>query len=229
MDCLEFRRSAGADPRHPGAAAITHAESCVRCAAYLRELLALDARILAAMQVPVPAAGPARPAGRVGTHLVLARGRWLAFAASVIGGVLVGSLLWVGSPRPSLADDLVAHMAHEPGVMIETQATADPAELAAVLALGGIRLRPGADRVSYANTCWFRGDRVPHLVVQTDAGPVTVIVLRNEKVTSPVGFAEQGYVGTILPAGPGSIAVLGPTGADLAQVAGRVAAAVEWS
>ena len=73
--------------------------------------------------------------------------------------------------------------------------------------------------VSYAQSCRFRGEKVPHLVVQTDAGPVTVMVLRNEKVTAPVKFAEQGYVGTILPAGPGSVAVIGPTGADL--VAGR--------
>jgi hypothetical protein len=43
-----------------------------------------------------------------------------------------------------------------------------------------------------------------------------------------VKFAEQGYVGTILPAGPGSVAVIGPTGADLSQVAARVAAAVVW-
>jgi hypothetical protein len=53
-------------------------------------------------------------------------------------------------------------------------------------------------------------------------------VLRDEKVTAPVKFAEQGYVGTILPAGPGSVAVIGPTGADLSQVASRVAAAVVW-
>jgi hypothetical protein len=83
--------------------------------------------------------------------------------------------------------------------------------------------------VSYARTCPFRGEKVPHLVVQTGVGPVTVMVLRNEKVSAPVHFDEQGYSGTILPAGPGSIAVIGTAHANLDQVAERVLDAVEWS
>ena len=55
----------------------------------------------------------------------------------------------------------------------------------------GIRFRSDAGMVSYAQSCRFRGENVPHLVVQTDAGPVTVMVLRNEKVTAPVKFAER--------------------------------------
>jgi len=40
--------------------------------------------------------------------------RWYALAASIVAGVLVGSLLWVGGPRNSLAQDVLAHMDHEP-------------------------------------------------------------------------------------------------------------------
>lgn len=229
MDCLEFRRSAGADPQRLSAAAAAHADSCVPCAEHLRQLRALDTRILAALRVTVPVVATSGGAAIAVAQRAHSRRRWLALAASVIGGVLVGSLLWVSSPRASLADDLVAHMGHEPGVMVQTEATADQAQLAGVLERGGIRLRPGADRVSYANTCTFRGHRVPHLVVQTDDGPVTVMVLRHERVPRPVRFDEQGYAGTILPAGPGSVAVIGPTGADLAKLAERVASAVEWT
>jgi hypothetical protein len=66
-------------------------------------------------------------------------------------------------------------------------------------------------------------------VVQTGAGPVTVMVLRNETVEAPVSFDEQGYSGTIMPAGPGSIAVIGTAHANLDHVAERVLAAVEWT
>jgi hypothetical protein len=228
MDCLEFRRRAGADPQHLAADAAAHAGTCSLCAEYLRQTLALDARILAALRVPVPAAGAASGPGIGNARPAAVRSRWLAFAASIVGGVLVGSLLWVSSPRPSLASELVAHMGHEPGVMVATEAAADSERLAAVLDRGGIRLRPGTELVSYANTCPFRGHRVPHLVVQTDAGPVTVMVLRHETAPAPVEFAEEGYVGRILPSGPGSVAVIGPSGTDVAQVAERVAAAVEW-
>jgi hypothetical protein len=153
----------------------------------------------------------------------------MALAASIVGGVVVGSLLWVGSPRPSLADDLVKHMGHEPEAMVSTSSGADPAEVAAVLDRAGVRMRPGVATVSYASTCRFRGEKVPHLVVQTAAGPMTVMVLRHEKVARPVAFDEDGYAGTIVPAGPGSISVIGhaPT-ADLDQVAELVRNAVQW-
>jgi hypothetical protein len=228
MDCLEFRRSAGADPQHLAADSAAHADACARCAEYLRQTRALDARILAALRVPVPADGAVGGSAMGSARPVAVRGRWLAFAASIVGGVLVGSLLWVSAPRDSLASDLVAHMGHEPGVMVATQAAADAQRLAAVLGRGGIRLRPGSQLVSYASSCTFRGHRVPHLVVQTDAGPVTVMVLPNDPVPAPVEFAEEGYVGRILPSGPGSVAVIGPGGTDLTQVAERVAAAIEW-
>jgi hypothetical protein len=246
MECLEFRREAGADPRHLGPAAAAHRDACPACAESLRRTLELDERILAALRVPVPdraRTGRARVAlesevlrrhqarqpGRVVGFPVIERRRWMALAASIAGGVLVGSLLWIGGPRASLAEDVVKHMGHEPEAMMSTPGGADPAEVAAVLERAGVRLRPGIGTVSYASTCPFRGEKVPHLVVQTAVGPMTVMVLRHEKVAAPVNFDEGGYAGTIVPAGPGSIAVIGhaPT-ADLEQVAAQVRRAVQW-
>jgi hypothetical protein len=246
MECLEFRREAGADPRHLSAAAAAHRDACATCAESLRRTLALDEKILAALQVPVPdsvregatAVGRyfgvnrshhAGSRGRVARFAGLEPRRWMALAASIVGGVAIGSLLWIGGPRASLAEDVVKHMGHEPEAMVVTSQEADPAEVAAVLARAGVRLQPGVGTVSYASTCRFRGEKVPHLVVQTAVGPMTVMVLRDEKVAARVDFDEGGYAGTILPAGPGSIAVLGhaPT-ADLDQVAKLVRDAIQW-
>ena len=70
-------------------------------------------------------------------------------------------------------------------------------------------LNPDAGTVSYARSCRFRGRMVPHLVVQTEMGPVTVMVLVHESVAKPVPFDEQGYRGVIVPVpGHGSLAVL---------------------
>ena len=228
MECLEFRRAAGSDPAHLSADARAHREGCPRCAEYLRQTLALDEKILAALSVPVPGREPG--IGRTaGTALpVIDRRRWFALAASIVAGVAVGSLLWVSAPRESLAHEVVEHVTHEPDAMV-TVNPADPSHVEDVLEHGRIRLRPGIGTVSYARTCPFRGEKVPHLVVQTGVGPVTVLVLRNEKVSAPVHFDEQGYSGTILPAGPGSIAVIGTAHANLDQVAERVLDAVEWS
>jgi hypothetical protein len=142
--------------------------------------------------------------------------------------VLVGTLLWVGGPRESLAVDLVQHLGHEPEALVTTTEPEDGSVLAKVLDRAHVRLRPAVGTVSYAHTCLFRGHRVPHLVVQTTTGPVTVIVLPDERVESPTRFAEQGYSGTIVPAGPGSVAVIGEAGMELEQVTGRVLSAIEW-
>lgn len=223
MECRDFRRQAGADPGHLGADAVAHRDACPSCAEYLRQTLALDDRILAALRIPVPAPR------RVIPFPVIDRRRLIALAASIAAGVMVGSLLWVSGPRPSLAQDLVRHMGHEPHAM-ESSAAADPVGVAEVLERAGVRLRPEAGVVSYANTCRFRGEKVPHLVVQTAAGPVTVMVLRHEQVTAPVQFDEDGYAGTIVPAGPGSVAVIGRGPAiDLGAVAEQVKADLAWS
>jgi hypothetical protein len=228
MECLEFRKAAGADPTCLSPDARAHRDGCPRCAEYLRQTLALDEKILAALRVPVPDRGP--QIGRSSGALLPAidRRRWFALAASIVAGVAVGSLLWVAGPRESLAHAVVEHMSHEPDAMT-TESPAAPSQVEEVLERGRIRLRPGIGTVSYASSCPFRGANVPHLVVRTDAGPVTVMVLRNEKVAAPVRFDEQGYSGTIVPAGPGSIAVIGTARANLDQVAERVLGAVEWS
>ena len=228
MECLEFRRIAGADPQHLEPAARDHVASCPRCTAYLHQMLALDVRILAALRVPAP--GPNAEVLRPGRSSILGldRRRWMGLAASIVAGVLVGTLLWVGGPRNSLAEDVLEHLSHEQQSLVATTRPADAALVAKVLERGGIRLLPGAGLVSYASSCRFRGRTVPHLVVQTASGPVTVMVLRNEKAGAPVSFDEDGFSGRIVPAGPGSIAVVGAGDADLEQVTARVLAAVEW-
>jgi hypothetical protein len=229
MECLEFRRQAGADPQHLGPEAQQHAAACPRCTGHLAALLALDERILAALQVPVQVPGATAATRRRSVAVaVLDRRRWMALAASIIGGVLVGTLLWVGGPRNSLAQDLIEHLDHEPEALVVAKRPEEDTVLGKVLQRGGIRLRPDAPLVSYASSCRFRGHTVPHLVVQTADGPMTVMVLRNEKPASPVRFDEQGFSGRIVPAGPGSIAVIGADGADLEEIAARVLAAVEW-
>jgi hypothetical protein len=206
-----------------------HRDACPKCAEFLRQTLALDERILAALSVPVPERATGQRAMNVVALPRIERRRWMALAASIAGGVMVGALLWVSGPRASLAEDVVRHMAHEPGVMVQSSTPADAATLERVLEHGGVRLASDAGLVSYAQTCRFRGEKVPHLVVQTDAGPVTVMVLPRERVAAPIQFDEGGYSGTILSTGPGSVAVLGHQSRQvLDQVAARVAAAVEW-
>ena len=153
--------------------------------------------------------------------------RWASLVGSVLAGAVVGAWLWSGGPGNSLADDVLSHIEDE----VPAVAAGGPVpveSVSRVLAQGGIRLRPGAGEILYANTCRFRGRSVPHLVLQTQAGPVTVLALRDEPVSGVESFTGSGFSGRIEPAGPGSIAVVGAAGADLERIAAQVRAAVEW-
>jgi hypothetical protein len=233
MNCLEFRRAAGADPDHLAPDAVAHRDGCPQCAQFLQGVQRMDATILKALQVPASRRVEPSPASpRVATAMRATlgnRNRWYALAASIAGGVAVGALLWASGSRDALARDAVAHLAHEPNAMVATRVPADAAQVAAVLAKDGVRLRSDMGLVTYVMSCPFRGHEVPHLVVQTSEGPVTVLVLRNEKVSRVMKFHEQGYAGTIESSGPGSIAVIGGTDEQVKEAAARVDSALEWT
>ncbi len=121
-------------------------------------------------------------------------------AASFLIALVIAGALWVAAPHASLAADVVAHMAGEPDAWARTDVPVPAQDLAKVLDAAHVRLKPDAGMVSYAQSCLFRGHHVPHLVVQTEAGPVTVMVLAHESVSKPMPFDEEGYRGVILPA-----------------------------
>ncbi len=75
---------------------------------------------------------------------------------------------------------------------------------------------------------------MPHLVVQTASGPVTVMVLVHESVRHLMQFDEQGYRGTIVPVpGHGSIAVLmrdsGISAGEIERIAAQVNDSILWN
>ena len=155
------------------------------------------------------------------------RPRWASLIGSVLAGAVVGAWLWSGGRGNSLADDVLSHIEDE----VPAAAAGGPApveSVSRVLEQGGIRLRPGAGMVLYARTCRLRGRSVPHLVLQSQGGPVSVLVLRDEPLDAVESFTGSGFSGRIEPAGSGSIAVVGAAGADLERIAAQVRAAVEW-
>jgi hypothetical protein len=228
IDCTQYRRAVLADPHAAGPELAEHLARCPDCPAYSERLLKFEARLAQALRIDSEAAQPRTARARPG-----ARGAWYAMAASVLVALLIGTL-WLSAPHASLAADVVAHMAGEPQAWTRTEVPVPSADLSAVLADAHMRLGPDAGMVSYAQSCLFRGHHVPHLVVQTGMGPVTVMVLVHETTTQPRQFDEGGYRGIIVPLpGHGSLAVLAKgEQSDLAEVeriAARVKNAIVWT
>jgi len=164
---------------------------------------------------------PAARAGHAGS-----RG-WLAMAASLVAGVLVAATLWVSWPEPTLAAEVFDHATHEPGAWTADQVVPEAA-LAGVLDASGARMRPGAGTVTFAKRCFFDRHWVPHLVVQTEAGPVTVFLLGHREVAGETRLEGEGVSAIVMPAPRGSIAVVGRDMPGLEAVARQVFASVEW-
>jgi len=228
MNCSDVRFALAADPSDVPADVAGHLDSCPSCAAYAQDMLLLDDRLRSAMNVSVPAIPLPNATRAVVTALPRRNAlQRFALAASVAGVAVLVGLLWIGVPRQSLASAVVGHMAHEPAAWTQTETL--PADaVAQVLAQSGVKLRDGMPDVSYASSCWFRGRHVPHLVVRTAGGPVTVMVLPQEEVAGPVAFDEGGYRGVLVPAQRGSIAVLARGAADVQAVANEALAAIEY-
>jgi hypothetical protein len=236
MDCARYRRSMMADPHDPDLELGEHRESCHDCNLFTERLLSFESRLERALRVdgsdrvvPLRAKSP-----RAALRSPVYRKGTLAMAASVLLAFVVAGALWLAAPGPSLAADVVTHMAGEPDAWRRTDVPVPTPELQDVLRNTHLRLTADAGIVSYASSCEFRGRRVPHLVIQTESGPATVMVLVHEQVPKPVEFDEQGYRGVIVPvAGHGSLAVLtrGPT-PDLRTVqhiAQRVLESIVWT
>jgi hypothetical protein len=233
MEHTDYRAAMLADPNTTDAELRAHREACAECREFTERLLRFESRLERALRVDIPPKAAVLPFAPKAGHDARAPRRWMAIAASVLLGVAVAGGVWLTLPQQSLAAAVVAHMAGEPEAWQRTEAVAD-SELNNVLKDSKLRLKPDAGVVSYASSCSFRGHRVPHLVVQTPSGPVTVMVLVHESVRKPMQFEDEGYRGTIVPvAGHGSIAVLMRDlkvgSGEIERIAARVDDSIVWT
>ena len=233
MEHSQYRAAIMADPHNADAELRAHREACAECRIFTEKLLKFESRLERALRVDIPPRADVLPFGRKRGGAATAPRRWMALAASVLLGAAIVGGVWLSLPQPSLAAAVVAHMAGEPEAWQRTEAVPQP-ELADVLKDSKLRLKPDAGIVSYASSCAFRGHRVPHLVVQTAKGPVTVMVLVHESARQVTPFDSEGYRGTIVPVpGHGSIAVLmrdsGISAAEIQRIAARVDESIVWT
>jgi Protein of unknown function (DUF3379) len=235
MDHARYRMLISADPHSSDPELRGHRDSCAECSLYTERLLRFEARLERALNVDIPTRAKVLPFARTAATRPAKSWRRLAIAASVLLCVAVAAGIWIALPGASLAADVVAHMAGEPEAWRLTDVAVPDTDLNDVLRDSKLRMGAAAGIVSYAASCAFRGHRVPHLVVQTPSGPVTVMVLVHESVSRATQFDEQGYRGTIVPMpGHGSIAVLmqdsgGTHARDFQGIAAQVRAAVVWT
>ncbi len=212
IDCSECQRDLGAVPSTCDRRVLEHVASCSSCANCLKALRALDAKLLIALEIPVPANLDRLLPDTNVAPVSSARTKTMAcfgFAASVVLGLGTATYIGQWMSQRGLAKEAISHIDHAPNALRLTNVRVEEARLVSTLQGNGARLSGSVGVVSYVNTCPFRGRTVTHLVIQTERGPVTVLLLPGEKTEAPVPIDEDGYNGTIIPVDGGSIVVLG--------------------
>ena len=198
---------------------------------------ALDLKIAKALQIDVPplqmpdlpeietdkvTALPQRPRSRAPL--------WYAVAATVVLATSI-TLRMSGTftSHDSLADEVLAHLDHEPAALRVTDAPIPDRRLEYVVPASIAVFDRDESLITYAMPCKIRGKTVPHLVIQGQHGPVTIILMPDEEVAEATPLDGTNVHGVILPVGDGSIAIIGPREESLAPIRENVLDALTWT
>ena len=155
---------------------------------------------------------------------------WFALAATVLLAALIGiRLSGFGASYASLEDQLLAHVDREPGAFLVTSTPVSDSRLARAVPADIAALNHDAGMITYAQSCSINGYPVPHLVIQGEHGPVTILLMPNEPVSEARAFEGENVHGVILPVGSGSIAIIGNREEQLDRVRKNMLDSVNWS
>jgi len=130
---------------------------------------------------------------------------------------------------PSLADEIVAHLDHEPYALRVSDEPVDDRRLAKVVPADVAKVNHDAGLVTYAQTCVINGKKIPHLVIQGERGPVTILLLPDEAIDDAVQLEGESINGVLLPVGGGSVAIIGERDEALDTIRENIVNSVTWS
>ncbi|MEO5625019.1 MAG: DUF3379 family protein [Dokdonella sp.] len=217
MDCLEFRRQLGTDPRALDRAAREHPENCAFCADAYGRAQAFETRLASAMSVAVPEGLADRIllAQLTGERQRQRSGRsrvtWIALAAAACAVLAIGVSRYLQAPVPGMAlSDLVA--AHVTGpeergaLLLRDPLPADTVRHA--FADRGVTLASVPSNVAYVSECGIQKYRSVHMVMPENGAPVSVVYIVQQRAKASQDFHRNGLVGREVPMAQGTLVML---------------------
>ncbi|NII11341.1 DUF3379 family protein [Oleiagrimonas sp. C23AA] len=217
MDCLEFRRRLGAEPRSQAADMLAHRLECAACQAAWQRAQQFEDRLEGALKIDVPE-GLTERALLAQSTLQRQRWRrrqpWLAVAASLILAMGVGGYAWQQHDAHSLPALSVAHMPEEIASLDLIQPLT-PHAVKMGFAGRGVALRgPVPSGTTYVHDCMVGPYKAVHLVTRHDGEPVVVLYFPHRQVSHVRNFQRQGWVGREVPMPHGGLVMLTDRGSS---------------
>lgn len=246
IDCGDFRAQKLADPFARDEAVTRHAERCPPCAKFAADLEVFEHQLRDCIDCDVPddltarVLAQPRPAEPIPSKSWFARllsrlgggsNAWFMPALAGFGGVLTLGIVGTAgihllSGPPPLAHAMIAHVRSEPAIFGLDQVTLDTDVRDAFGAIGGT-VGAGGDvarslgRVRFLGTCVIDGRRVQHLLVNTDDGEATLLLVPGDRVDTGV-ISDDGFSAAIIPLQQGSLGVVTRSPDSTAKVRERL-------
>lgn len=241
MDCEQIETQIDAAPGEDFPGRDEHLAGCDACRERLAAAMAFEQKLQSAMRVDVPElqmpglrADVVSLAAKRPPRLGRSSGLWLAAAASVMLAVVIGVRL-INVPADNLADEqlvaeLLEHMSHEPYSRVVTNDAVPMQQVLSVTGRAKAEVSADIGLISYARSCEVNGKSIPHLVVQGNAGPVTIMIMSDQPISDTVSVQDEFFEGVIVPVGDsGSVAIIGRKGESIEDVQSRIDDAIRWS
>jgi hypothetical protein len=237
MNCDAYKEAIAADPTGAFDGAL-HADGCASCAEFRDEMQALDSKIAKALAIDIPNLHmPELPPVEDDNVISLPATKrskipsWIAIAAAFALAAIIGVQM-IGGPAvhyESLEAEILAHVDHEPGALRVTDEAVSDNRFSNVVNASIGTMDRNVGLISYAQSCVINGKTVPHLVIQGEHGPITLLLMPDEMIDVARTFEGESVNGVLIPHGNGSIAIIGENEQDLTEIEQSVVDSVEWS
>ncbi len=240
IDCIAFKRDCGADPQGivANAKLLNHQNACAPCADFYQSMLALDLKLSAAFDLPVHTASieDQLSATQVPTNsdnlISFKKPKLLKFkpvfaaAASVL--VAAFAIFTLQYSSTAFANDVVEHIYHEPELLTLNTVLTSQDEIDMVLKRVNFSNIGNQVEILSARLCPLEKQLAAHLVVRGNSGePVMVLIFPEDKHKSRIIETNE-FSGRILPAGHGTIAMIGGKKENLDTLEKAVLNAFQW-
>jgi hypothetical protein len=260
MNCTDYKNALTAEPGFQDES--RHARECADCQAYRDEILALDERLIMAMEVSVPdLIMPELPVIAIenktenvvdlSSRRATPKPVWYAMAATVLIAAVVGLRMMgagvtdvpldenglanseahavMDESYGTLAEQVLAHVDREPLALQPSRTPVSDSRLSLAVPENVATMNHDAGLITYAESCIINGKHVPHLVIQGARGPITILLMPEERLAEATILDGVNIKGIMLPVGNGSIAIIGDREEQLDQVRENVLDSVMWS
>lgn len=218
MNFSEFKKLVGADPRNRERGIVEARQSGPEFEAVAREAEVFEDKLEAALHI----APPADLLNRIKTISQQPTQRWrrvpLALAASLVIAVGAAGLVWNQATRwDNIEDYLADHYSYD-GANLVAKATAPVAraDIDRVLATLDTSVAGQlAETIRFIKFCPTPDGRGAHMVIDTQQGLVTIILMPHTGVADGELIEFQDKQAVLVKLGPGSAAIIGERGQGL--------------